>query len=82
MAVMVVDLQSLFNLLAGASLAALGWFFRSQWDAQRELVRDLHAIEINLPVNYVRRDEWSDTMVEIKGLLGKINDKLDRKVDK
>lgn len=79
---MVIDLQALFNLIAGAAIAVIGWFFKTQWDGQRELARDLRVIEINLPLQYVRRDEFASTMVEIKNMLSKINDKLDDKVDK
>lgn len=82
MAAMVLDLQVLFNIIAGAAITAIGWFFRTQWEAQRDLARDLRIIEVNLPLNYVRRDEHNQTMVEIKTALNKINDKLDGKVDK
>ena len=82
MSQMVIDLQALFNLIAGAAIAVIGWFFKNQWDGQRELAKDLKEIEINLPLQYVRRDEYTQTMLEIKSMFSRISDKLDMKADK
>lgn len=79
---MTLDFQILFNLVVGAVLAAIGWFFRELWDDQKQLAKDLKEIEVNMPINYVRRDEFADTMREIKDTLNYIRDKLDGKVDK
>jgi len=43
---------------------------------------DLHRIEIEMPTNYIRRDEFSEGMKEIKEMLRQIFDRLDSKVDK
>lgn len=77
-----MDHQMMINLAAGAVLAALGWFARVLWEAINKLQEDLHQLEVDLPSNYVRRDEFSDNMKEIKEMLGKIFDRLDNKVDK
>jgi hypothetical protein len=77
-----MDHQTLINVILGVLLAAGGWFCRQIWDAVKELRADLHRIEVDLPINYIRRDEFSDGMREIKEMLGKIFDKLDGKVDK
>jgi len=81
-----MDLQSTLNIMAGGSLAVLGWLARQLWDAVIELRRDLHKIEKELPAQYVRREEFSDGIREIKEICAKIFDKLDaletRKVDK
>lgn len=82
MSQMVIDLQALFNLIAGAAITVIGWFFKNQWDGQRELAKDLKEIEINLPLQYVRRDEYTQTMLEIKSMFSRISDKLDMKADK
>jgi hypothetical protein len=79
---MTLDLQILFNLAAGAAIAAFGWFFRQLWDTQKRILDDMKQIEVNLPINYVRRDEFFDTMREIKEMLIRISDKLDGKADK
>lgn len=77
-----IDAQFLFNTVLGVVLAGVGWFARQIWDAVQTLQRDLHDLEVRLPSNYIRRDEFSDTVRELKEMLGKILDKLDGKVDK
>jgi hypothetical protein len=81
-AAMEINLQILFNIGVGAIFAIAGWFFRQLWDATKELRKDLHSIEKGLPVNYVRREEFTEIMREIRGMFEKIHDKLDGKADK
>jgi hypothetical protein len=80
--VMEINLQILFNIGVGAIFAIGGWFFRQLWDATKELRKDLHAIEKDLPVVYVRREEFTEIMREIRAMFEKIHDKLDGKADK
>ena len=77
-----MDSQTMVNIGAGAVLAVLGWFARVLWEAVNSLQEDLHKLEVDLPSNYIRRDEFQDGMREIKDMLGKIFDKLDNKADK
>lgn len=77
-----MDTQTLVNISAGAVLAVLGWFARVLWEAVTALREDLHKLEVDLPSNYIRRDEFQDGMKEIKDMLGKIFDRLDNKADK
>lgn len=77
-----MDPQMMINLGAGSILAVLGWFARVLWDSVNKLKEDLHQLEVDLPSNYIRRDEFADNMKEIKDMLGKIFDRLDNKVDK
>ena len=77
-----MDLQILINVIGGSILAIMGWFARQLWEAVKELRADLHRIEVQLPSNYIRRDEFTDGMKELKEMLGKIFDRLDNKVDK
>lgn len=77
-----MDHQTLINLAGGATLTALGWFARQLWEAVQELRRDVHQIEVDLPRNYVRKDEFADTMKRIESIVERIFDKLDGKVDK
>jgi hypothetical protein len=79
---MPVEPQTLINLVGGAVLATIGWLARQLWDAVEELKRDLHAIEVDLPSNYIKKDEFIEATKEIKDMLNKIFDKLDHKVDK
>lgn len=79
---MVLDFQILFNAAAGLIFIGAGWFLRQLWDAVERLKKDLHDIEKDLPVLYVRREEYTEIMRDIKDMFNKINDKLDNKADK
>jgi hypothetical protein len=79
---MTVDWQTFLNLCAGAVVTVIGWFARELWKAVQELKDDIHRIEVELPSSYVRKDEFSDALRDIKDMLNKINDKLDDKMDK
>ena len=74
--------QTVINIVAGSVLMVAGWLFRELWQAVKALQADLRKIEIDLPSNYIRKDEFSEGMREIKEMLAKIFDKLDGKVDK
>lgn len=77
-----MDHQTIINLVLSVLLAVAGWFSRQIWDAVKELRADLHRIEIDLPSHYIRRDEFSDGMKELKEMLNRIFEKLDSKADK
>lgn len=77
-----LDTQSLINIAISTGLAAIGWFARQMWDAVAELRQDMHHIEIDLPKNYVSKEEYNKTMERIELYVTKIFDKLDNKVDK
>ena len=79
---MVVDAQTLINLGLGIILAGIGWWGRVVWDSLQKLKDDVHEIEIDLPKSYVSKDEFHDTMMRIEGIVQKIYDKLDGKMDK
>ena len=78
--------QSLINLAIGAALAVGGWFARELWGAVKRLQEDLHRLEVDLPSNYIRRDEFQEGIKEIKDICRQIFDKVDslekRKADK
>lgn len=77
-----MDTQSIVNIVAGIILAVGGWLGRELWEAVKQLRADLHRIEVDLPTTYLRRDEFSEGMKEIRDLFAKVFDKLDGKVDK
>lgn len=81
-ATMVLDYQILFNAAASLVFLGAGWFLRQLWDAVEKLKQDIHDIEKDLPIAYIRRDEFSENIREIKEMLNKISDKLDGKADK
>lgn len=74
--------QNLIDIIGGGILAVIGWFCRQLWDAIKELRKDLHAIEVNLPDNYVKKDDLDKRMSHIEDMFQRIYDKLDNKADK
>jgi hypothetical protein len=77
-----MDIQFIVNILAGIVMSGLGWFGKALWDAVAELRKNVHQIEVDLPANYIRKDEFKSEMKEVKDILGKIFDRLENKVDK
>ena len=77
-----MDTQAIFNLAGGACVAAGGWFAREIWGAVKELRKDLHAIETDLPKTYVSKLDMDKRMDHIEAMFQRIYDKLDGKADK
>lgn len=88
-----MEWQTVINIGGGSLLAALGWFAREIWDAVKELRRDVHQIERNLPEVYARKDEMRDSFKEmrtdmnhgfhkIESMISQLFDRLNNKVDK
>ena len=74
--------QSTINLALGAALAIAGWFARILWEAVQSLKSDVHQIEVDMPINYVRKDDMDKRMDHIEDMFKRIYDKLDGKADK
>ena len=79
---MIVEPQTLINVLGGCLLTGFGWFLNELWRAVKELRVDLHAIEAELPKEYVMRVDLDKRMEHIEIMFQRIYDKLDGKADK
>jgi len=77
-----MDTQTLINLAAGVTLAVIGWFARELWGAVKDLQRNIHEIEIDLPKSYVSKLDLDKRMDHIETMFQRIYDKLDNKADK
>lgn len=88
-----MDDQTIINWIFGALMAIIGWLGKTLWDASSAVRKDLHAIERELPEFYIKREEFKETikdlrdehredMKEIKDICNKIFNKLDAKMDK
>lgn len=77
-----MDYQTLFDIVLGAGLTAIGWFARTLWEANKELRSDLAHLREDIPKLYVAKEDYRLDLHEIKDLLKTISDKLDRKADK
>lgn len=81
--------QNLFNVIFGIASALAGWWLKNMWDAMRDLQeadKDLadkvSRVEVLVAGNYVTRDELARSMQNVVTHLERIEDKLDRKVDR
>jgi hypothetical protein len=73
-----MDQQTLINVAFGVAGAFGGWILNS-------LSRSILRIEdrmAEMPLQYVTRDDYRVDIADIKGMLSRIFDKLDNKVDK
>ena len=77
-----MDTQSVMNIVSVAAIGAGGWFAREIWGAVKELRKDLHDIEIDLPKSYVSKLDMDKRMDHIEDMFKRIYDKLDAKADK
>ena len=73
-----MDGQSLFNLVVGISAFFGGWTLNN-------ITRMLNRIDDDIremPHIYLSKDDYKTDIAEIKGMLGKIFDRLENKADK
>jgi hypothetical protein len=77
-----MDFQSLINFILPTACAILGWFCRELWTAVQDLKEDLAKLREELPTKYVHKDDFNDRWNEVLKALHRIEDKLDKKVDR
>jgi hypothetical protein len=70
--------QMLFNIIVGLSGFLGGWILNNISRSIERLDKDVRQ----MPLTYVTRVDYRADIDEIKGMLGKIFDKLDGKQDK
>jgi hypothetical protein len=77
-----MDTQNIINIVTVAAIGSGGWFARELWGAVKDLRKDLHDIEIDLPKSYVSKLDLDKRMDHIETMFQRIYDKLDNKADK
>ena len=77
-----MDMQAILNTAAAVAFSVAGWFGRQLWDAMAALRSDLHKLERELPIQYVRKDEFTDHMNRIETKLDRIVERLEGKADR
>lgn len=60
----------------------LGWFVRVLWTAQAEMRKDFSELEKNLPVVYVRQDDFREVIRDIKESFRETVNPVLRKLDR
>jgi hypothetical protein len=74
--------QVVINWLFVGFGAAVGWIMRIIWTEIKLVQKNQREIETNISENYVRKDDYRVDIAEIKGMLGRIFDRLESKADK
>lgn len=77
-----MEFQQLLNIVLGTAMTVVGWFARELWAAVKELKADLSKLREDLPRNYISREDYRSDLSEIKSMLRRIEDKLEKKEDK
>ena len=75
-------LQDMFNAAIALCAVLGGWVLKTIWDSINILKYDVKEITREINQDFVRREDFKDSIKEIKDMLGKIFDKLDGKLDK
>jgi hypothetical protein len=73
-----MDGQFLFNLVVGIAAFFGGWTLNNITRMLNRIDDDIREI----PHIYVSKDDYKTDIAEIKGMLGKIFDRLENKADK
>jgi len=81
--------QTLFNIAVTVIGFLGGWWLKVLWDAVKDLqtadkvlVEKVSSIEVLVAGNYMSKQDFDKIAAAIFAKLDKIEDKLDRKVDK
>ena len=77
-----MDNQEIINVIGGILSVIVGWLGRELWDAVQKLKNDMKDLEVNLPTNYVRKDDMEARFDKLEAMLNRLFEKLDNKVDK
>jgi uncharacterized protein YoxC len=77
-----VESQDIFNAAITLSGAFGGWILKTIWDAIKDLKTEVRELNREVNQDFVRREDFKDSILEIKDMLNKIFDKLDNKADK
>ena len=77
-----MELQQMFNLVAGLLGAIGGWLLNTMWQAVRSLETKVAAIDVLVAGTYVKKEEMVKMTDAIFHKLDKIQDAIERKADK
>jgi hypothetical protein len=78
----VMDWQIFINGTLAFMIGLFGWLARELWGAVKSLQEEVKNIQIHMPTNYVRRDEFADHMQRIESKLDRIMERLESKADR
>jgi len=77
-----MEASGTLQLLLAVAISVAGWFLRSLWSNQAALEKMIMQHRMDAAEKYVRKDDYRSDITEIKGMLDKIFNQLNEKVDK
>ena len=77
-----METLSLFQALLAIAVSVAGWFLRSLWDNHTALEKTIMQHQLDASDKFVRKDDYRVDITEVKGMLDKIFNQLNSKVDK
>jgi len=77
-----MEVASFFEICLSLGLAAVGWFARILWASVSELKDDLAKLKEDLPIYYVRKDDFKEFRQSVMECLHRIEALVAQKQDK
>lgn len=84
-----MDMNTAFGIAMGVVSFLGGWFLKVLFgrierleQADRDLADTVNELRVELPSRYISKEEHLQSATELMRVLQRIEDKLDRKVDK
>lgn len=79
---MTVDYQVVINLIATAAFTIVWYFYTKQVTDMDRMQNSFNDFRVDVPKNYVSKQELKDDLARIENTLVKILDKIDKKADR
>jgi predicted transcriptional regulator len=77
-----MEVQVIINLIGLIIISVVGFLYKDNTYKLRVLEEKIHKSEVDMPTNYVRKDELSSHLNRIETMLNKIFERLEQKADK
>jgi antirestriction protein len=71
--------QGVLNLVIMTVGSVFGWVLRMLWTASQELKADLAKLREELPKDYVSKDDYRQDVKELKDMISKLFDILEKR---
>jgi antirestriction protein len=71
--------QGLLNIVIMTVGSVFGWVLRMLWTASQELKSDLAKLREELPKDYVSKDDYRQDVKELKDMIGKLFDLMEKR---
>jgi hypothetical protein len=71
--------QGLVNIVIMGTGSVFGWVLRMLWTASQELKADLAKLREELPKDYVAKGDYRQDVKELKEMISKLFDLIDKR---